>query len=280
MRNFFKNKPILVTIVAVVLLIILAASTSGDRTASFFENIVGGIVKPIQSAGSSLTGGITGFFERIFSSSDADKENEQLRIKNENLERQMQSYEEMRLENERLKELLNFVTTSVDYEYVGGRVIGASTNKWFGVFTVNIGRNNGVEENMTVVNSEGVVGRVIEVGASWCKVASIIDSSTSMSVIVQRTRDNCMVRGALNEQSGDDNLFLYYLASNNDLVPGDAIVTSGIGENVPKGLKVGTVKEVLRTNDDSRQSNAIITPAVDFEHIEEVLIITGVKEQQ
>lgn len=116
---------------------------------------------------------------------------------------------------------------------------------------------------MSVVCADGLVGRIIEVGANWSKVTAIIDASSEVSVMVERTRDIGVVRGAFS--TADDNqLELYYLPSGFDLVPGDRIVTSGMSSIFPKSIVVGTVSEVTRRSAEGTQSNAIIEPAVDF----------------
>lgn len=126
---------------------------------------------------------------------------------------------------------------------------------------------------MPVICADGLVGRVTEVGATWSKVTAMIDAETSVPVMVERTRDNCMVRGVLNTVDSEAGMELYYLPRDRtDLVPGDTVITSGIGGIYPKGIKIGSVREVLTSDGEA---NAIISPSVDFVHIEEVFIITG-----
>ena len=127
---------------------------------------------------------------------------------------------------------------------------------------------------MPVVNAYGLVGKVTDVGATWCKVTSIIDGSMNVSVMVERTRDNGIVKGSLAVGSDGYNLELSYLPSGSDLVPGDKIVTSGLGGgSYPKAISVGIVTEVIRRTDDSEMRNAIVEPSVDFLHLEEVMVL-------
>ena len=129
-----------------------------------------------------------------------------------------------------------------------------------------------------MVNSKGLVGRVSSVSANTCKVTSIIDSTSDVSVMVERTRDYGFARGILNVDE-KEKLELYYLPSGYDLVPGDNILTSGIGGIFPKGIAIGTVTEVSRANEDTEDRNAIIQPAVDFLRLEEVMIV-NMEEQE
>lgn len=258
---------------AILILCILALSTSGDRTLTWIESAVGTVVQPIQTFASNASNGIIGFFQRLFKTTDADKENEQLKLRIAQLEQAQYELEQLKLENERLKELLNYSEIDQNYEYVTATVIAKNQGVWFEVFTINAGRKHGIEKNMPVVNASGLVGRVTDVGATWSKVTSIIDPRSTASVMVERTRDRGMIQGLLTNGS-DHILELYYLRSGSDLVPGDVIVTTGLGDVFPKGIRVGTVSEVMRTADDgTEQRNALVKPAVDFGHIEEVMVI-------
>ena len=275
-KSFLQNKPILITIIAVVLLAVLALITSGERTASWIENAVGTVFTPIQSFASSASNAIIDFFENLFNTTDADRENVQLKRHIAELEVALDNYEELQRENTRLRELLNYAETLHDMKYTSASVIGTSGTVWFDMLTLNAGRNQGVELGDPVVNGDGLIGIVTDLGATWCKVTCIIDAQQSVSVLVDRTRDNGFVRGVIAGGDRGNMLELYFLKSGGDLVPGDKIVTNGLGEtSIPKGLTIGTVSEVIMdTTGTGSETNAIITPAVDFRHIEEVMIIT------
>lgn len=272
MRNLFKNKPLLILLVAMLLLAALAFATSGTRTMSVIESAVGAVTRPIQGFASRSADSIIGFFRRVFASTDADKENEQLKAYIAQLEESQSGMEELRQENDRLKELLNYIEDDTQSDRVTARVIGMSQSVWFDVFTINAGRNHGISEDMPVVCADGLIGRVTDVAATYSKVTSIIDPGSSISVMVQRTRDNAMARGLFNPLN-DNQLELYFLPSGGDLVPGDVIVTNGLGGVFPKGITVGTVREVTRATDEPTGRNAIIQPSVDFRYIEEVMVI-------
>lgn len=279
MRGLFKNKPLLILLVAALLLGVLALATSGNRTATWVENAVGTVTTPVQSFASQASAAITGFFQRIFKTTDADQENAQLKVKLAQYEQIEQRLAEEQQENERLRALLNYAEEQEFSSYVTARVIGMDQGVWFSVFTINAGRKQGIEEDQPVISSSGLVGRVTEVGATWSKVTAIIDTTSAVSVMVERTRDNGMVRGLLSGD-GSELLELYYLPAGSDLVPGDIIVTNGVGGIFPKGVVLGTVIEVSRQGTDSEAGNAILQPAVDFQHIEEVMVLTNAAEAE
>ena len=234
MRRLLENKPLLIAMVAVILLLLLAALTSGGRTLTFVESTVGTVLQPVQSFASRASDSIISFMENLLNTTDADVENQQLKVYVSQLEQSLSEMDSLRTENERLKQLLAFADSTPDLTYVTGSVIGRSQGIWFDTFTINLGRSQGVEKNMPVVNANGLVGHVTDVGATWSKVVAIIDSSVSVSVMVERTRDSGMVRGMLEAGNDADKLELYYLPSDSDLIPGDKIVTSGIGGSTQK----------------------------------------------
>lgn len=279
MKNIFHNKPLLILIVAIILLIVLALATSGSRTVSAAESAIGAVIGPVQGFAARASDAIIAFFQRVFSTTDADKENEQLRAYIAQLEEAQSGVKEMEQENARLKELLSYVQEDENNAYITARVIAKNQSVWFDVFTINAGRNQGVKENMPVLCGDGLVGRVTDVAATYSKVTSIIDTTSNISVMVQRTRDNAMARGVFNTTK-DDMLELYYLPEGGDLVPGDVIVTNGLGGVFPKGVTVGTVTEVSRATEEVNVRNATILPAVDFRHLEEVLVMVQTEAEE
>ena len=282
MRDLFKNKLFIVLVIALVILGGLAAFTAGNRAAvTWVEDAVNTVAQPIQRFSVRASNSIIDFFERVFKTSDADRENEQLKVRIAQYEIMENELDNLRQENERLKELLNYADTVEDYERVTAPVIGRSQGIWFNQFTVGAGRNQGVEEDMAVINGTGLVGRVTSVSANTCKVTAIIDSTSDVSVIVERTRDYGFVRGLLEAGGGDDTMELYFLPMGNDLVPGDVLVTSGADGVFPRGLSVGSVLEVSRSSEDAEDRDALVSPTVDFLRLEEVVILTrGPQEEE
>ena len=261
-------------VIAIVLLLVLAFFSASSRTIPWLENAVGVIVRPVQTFAFKASNSIAGFFSNLFNTTDADLENARLKQQLALFEQTKLDYAELAKENERLRALLNYSGSIGDFEYVTAKVIGRSSGVWFDTLTINIGRSRGIEVGMPVISGDGLIGKVTDVGLNWCKVTSIIDSTVTVAVTVERTRDNCMVRGVFNTASSASKLELYYLPTDlTDLVPGDIIMTSGIGGIYPKGIRVGTVEEVMLDTDTSG-INAIVAPSVDFLHLEEVMVIT------
>ncbi len=281
MRDLFKNKLFIFLVIALVILGGLAAFTAGNRAAvTWVEDAINTVAQPIQRFSVRASNSIIVFFERVFKTSDADRENEQLKVRIAQYEIMENELNNLRQENQRLKELLDYADTVEEYERVTAPVIGRSQGIWFNQFTVGAGRNQGVEEDMAVINGAGLVGRVTSVSANTCKVTAIIDSTSDVSVIVERTRDYGFVRGLLEAGGGDDTMELYFLPMGNDLVPGDVLVTSGADGVFPRGLSVGSVLEVSRSSEDAEDRDALVSPTVDFLRLEEVVILTHGPEEE
>ncbi|NCB32112.1 MAG: rod shape-determining protein MreC, partial [Clostridia bacterium] len=210
MRDLFKSKLFFLLLIVVVILAILAISTATDRAAvTWVEDTVNTVSQPFQKFSVRASNAIIDFFERLFKTTDADKENEQLRVKIAQYETMESELASLRQENERLKTLLDYADTLEGYAYVTAPIIGRSQGVWFNEFTIGAGRNQGVAEDMAVINGLGLVGRVSSVSANTCKVIGIIDATSDVSVMVERTRDYGFVRGNLSA-GGDDTMELYY----------------------------------------------------------------------
>lgn len=176
-----------------------------------------------------------------------------------------------KLELERLRSLYDLDKRYADYPKIGARVIGKDPGNWYEVFIIDKGTDDGITVNMVVMAGNGLVGRIIEVGPNYSKVRSIIDDSSSVSGKVLRTSDICAVSG--DKQMGDEGYCLVeYIQDDANLIEGDEIVTSHLGEIYPPGILVGTIKSI-EADPNKLSKTAILEPVVDFKHLEEVLVI-------
>lgn len=194
-------------------------------------------------------------------------QNERLRNEINFLKNRINELNEIKLENKRLSELLSLKQKSI-YKVIASRVIGRSADSWSSVVIIDKGTYRGLRRGMVAVNHLGLVGRVIDVGISTSKIMLINDSNFAVSAVVQRSRQEGLVSGALGS-----NLVMRYLPKDADIKPGDSVVTSGLTEVYPKGILIGTVVDVDREF-SGLSLYAVIKPAVDLAGIEEVLIIT------
>ena len=182
------------------------------------------------------------------------------------LKRENSRYQELLLANKRLRDLLNF-QEGTDEPILAARVIGWDSSGLFKSIIIDKGKDDGLKINMPVVNSEGVVGRVISVSPNYAQVLLITDQNSAVDGLVQGSRGRGMLKG-----DGSSECFFDYVIKTHDINTDDTIVTSGLGRIFPKGLYLGIVK---RINDSPNKlfKDVRVIPAVDFSKLEEVLII-------
>ena len=190
----------------------------------------------------------------------------------ENIKLQQDRYE---LTN--LRELYNLDSQYDEYEKIGARIIAKDSGNWFHTFVINKGSRDGLMIDMNVMAGSGLVGRIVDVGPDWSKVMSIIDDNSNTSGMVLSTSDNLMVRGDL-EQYAEGMIRFEMLIDNADrVVEGDKIVTSNVSDKYLPGILIGYIAKI-NVDSNNLTKSGLITPAVDFEHLEEVLVITQLKQ--
>jgi len=252
--------------------------TSGQRESlTRVEEIVGDIISPVQGFMYRIATSVSQFFQSIAERQQMLKEYEVLKERVAQLEQQQLQMDEAIRENQRLKKLLDFKEEKDNFIVEGVRVTGKNPGNWFNTITIDKGSEDGITVNMAVINDQGLIGRVIDVGKNWATVRTIIDGQSSIAAIVERTRDNGMVKGN-NTLTFEDGLCrMINLPLDSDIVAGDRVITSGFGEIFPKGILIGEITEVLDEERDMYKT-AIVEPYVDFLRLEEALVIRKVDE--
>lgn len=185
----------------------------------------------------------------------------------------MANYNELVAENMRLRQLLRFKTSSNQFDLASAHIIARDFGYGMKVFTIDLGRNQGIKENMPIVAPGGVVGFVSEVFANSAKVQSLLDPRTSVGVIVQRPESR-LVSIVKGDVSTATNLQLVDIPKDADVLEGDTLITSGFGGIYPKGIIVGYVGEI-KTNSEGYVNTAQVQPAVNFYKLEEVFVVIG-----
>ncbi len=274
----FRPKAWMVLAAVLVLLVVAFFSTFyviGGNQLKAVSSIAGSAAAPAVSGANGFAVSIRNFFDRLLGLRDIDKEYKQLKIRVQQLEAASQFALDLQEENERLNALLGLPEEYPDFTFLPARVIGREPGSWFINFTLDRGSQNGVEKGDTIVTEDGLVGRVEAVGMYWCKVISIIDRQNSVSVMIERSRDNGTVDGATDPQSGEPLCDITNLPLDADITPGDRVISTDLGGFYPKGLAVGEVVSVARGK--NQLSSAVMKPYVDFAHLENVLIITSTR---
>jgi len=276
--RFIKKPSLVIVIMVSISLAVLMFYTSGGRyRLTSLESFIGQVFAPFQKGLYTASSAVYNFFSEIGEWRNMEKNYEELKTKVANLEKELIKLEELENENSRLKKLLEFSNENEEFIVTGARVIAKNPGNWFNLITIDKGEKDGVAVNMAVVTEEGLVGRVIEVAASWSKVRTIVDGQSAVSGIIQRNRDNGIVKGNNNLGSEDGMCRMIYLPEDSSVVEGDKVITSGLGDIFPKGIYIGEVKEVIKEERDLYKT-AIIEPGADFQRLEEVLVVMSTRE--
>ncbi|MDD3851269.1 MAG: rod shape-determining protein MreC [Firmicutes bacterium] len=272
MSKLYKNRSIIMVAVAAIIIIVIIAVTSMDRLqVSGPENLIGVLIKPVAGSVTSVVNAIRNSITGLAEIGSLKETNKMLNQQIITLRAQIREVEALIQENERLREMLYFKDTHSEFDLIGCSVIGKSPENTSSVFIINKGLENGIIRNMPVVNSKGLVGQVIEVGSGLAKVMPFNDQRSSVSILVNRTRDTGILKGDISfDITGS-------ISPEAAIVEGDDIVTSGMGGIYPKGLYVGKITGIS-IGDRQLLKSIKVEPAVDFDKLEEVFVLKHVEE--
>ncbi|MFP4020893.1 MAG: rod shape-determining protein MreC [Halanaerobium sp.] len=272
--DFNRNTLISAFIIFIILISVFLYFTGIDLPLlNWLSDIIYNTITPILNLIHHLVESVKDFFRTLFSIDEVNQEIKDLRQKNSVLERQVLFLENINRENKRLRELLDF-EEKVDFEMVGAEVIANSPSVWEKTITINRGSKDGLEKRMPVITYNGyLVGRVENLGRSSAQVRLIIDHDFVVGGIIARTdsREIGLVRGS--GRSDRPNM-MDNIAWDADIQEGDTVLTSGLSNNFPAGLKIGEVAGVETDNYGLSQKSEINLYLNNIT-LEEVMVITN-----
>lgn len=204
-------------------------------------------------------------------------ENKELKSQIDDLTSQINKTKLEQYELDNYRELLELDNQYADFDKIAAHVIAMDGTNWFSTFTIDKGSKQGIAKGMNVIAGSGLVGIVTDVGPNYSKVRSIIDDSSNVSAMVLTTKDNFNVSGSLMNMNKDKVLPFSELRDENDKVQqGDPVVTSYVSDQYQQGLLIGYIYSV-EDNANNLTKSGYITPVVDFQHLQDVLVITEIK---
>lgn len=187
----------------------------------------------------------------------------------------MKVYEQESYELKRLQELLELQERYADYNTIGARVIATDSTNWFSIFIINKGSDDGVQVGCNILSGNGLAGIVTEVGSNYAKVRAIIDDNSNVSANVSGTKTLCTVSGDL-AAIDDGYINVGYINKSDTIEDGAELVTSHVSNKFLPGLLIGYVTEVeMDANNLTKSAKCV--PAVDFNNLQEVLVILDLK---
>ena len=272
MRQFFKNKFFYVmTVLALALTIVPSVFYSLGLT-FLFRDAVCVLLTPMQKVFNYATEAVDGFAAYFYKFDELIEENNALRERIAELEQQ--NYDAAQLE-ERSAWMSNFLELKnqhTDFKMLSASVTGRESGNYSKILTIDVGSGAGVTMNMPVITSEGIVGRITELGYNWAKVTTIVESQSSVGAYIERTEDAGICEGEF-ALSSDGLCRLSYLPAEAEVRVGDRVLSTGYGSVYPRGLVIGYV-ETVGINELTRSPDVTVKCAVDFSELTKVMIIT------
>ena len=267
----FKNK-LAVTIVLLSVAFCGMIIYSLQSDANGISSSVSTVVSPLQKIVYNINSRVKETVDFFLNFSEVKLENEELKKKNTKLANELIEYESLKDEVERLREALNFTESKNNYKYVGVNIIGYSGNYLSDGYIIDKGSNDGIDKNMVVVSSKGLVGKVTKVASNFAIVQSILNENIAVAVMDQQTREATGVLQGLSDKKDNNMTVVYNLPISSDVKEGDIIITSGLGKIYPKEIPVGTVVSVEEDNVRVMKS-AVVEPFVNFNEVEELFVV-------
>ena len=264
-----KKSGLLGIIITIVVLILIVIFSNKEANTSFFENFANKLVMPIQNGLTYVKNKVSGNSSFFTDISNLKTENKELQEKNSKLEQSLRELENIKTENETLKEYLGLTEKYGEYKTIPGYVINKEINNYSKTLIINIGKQDGIEENMTVIADEGLVGHVISVTDNTAKIRTIVDTSSSISCLMSSSKDSIVCKGTLDSNT---EIKAMYIQTDANLVQGDSVDTSGLGGIYPKGIHVGIIKKIVTTK-NMTDRYALVETAVDFNKLNTVLVV-------
>ena len=264
-----------VTVVAIILLIIIGATSIERASISKFEKTIGNILTPINKVSTNIGEKSSGFLYTIKNLAKILKENEDLKQEIETLKDENRKLENIIGKTDYLKRESELISQT-ELNLIDAQITSKEPGNWYDRFTIDKGSNHGIKNGQTVIQGienekgqvvEGIIGRVVDVGDNWAKIISIIDELNSTAFKIIRTQDGGIISGSI-----DGILNGYLFDYKADIIVGDKLYTSGLGENFVKEIYIGEVEQVIDIEEDLMK-RLVIKPAINFKKIYKVYII-------
>ncbi len=247
------------------LIIIISAQVKNESGHTILGSMIFNILTPVQVTTSKLINGLADKWQAYTNLTNIYRENQRLKQEVKNLQYQILSYNEIKINNKRLYKLLDF-NKKLQFPAIFAEIVAFDSSSFSYTITIDKGSSHGLDIDMPVISVDGVVGKIIKVTAWASQVQLIIDGNSALAAMDQRSRVRGVVVGL-----GKNYCNLKYIDLLQDVAPGDIIITSGEDNIFPKGLIIG--KAVTIRKKDSILQEIHLIPSVPFQKLEEVAVL-------
>lgn len=273
MKRFICSRFFVVVTVICLILTIVPATLTAMGFGNMVSSAVTTVLSPAQKLFSYVADGIGGFAEYFTEYDRLKEENEALRALLREMNDEVLYAEDLEAVNDWLFGYLELKREHTDLTLRPANVTGTGNGNYMTVFTLDCGTSHGVQEDMTVMTSDGIVGHIVEAGASWSKAVTFLEAGVSVGAVIERSGERGLVEGDFH-LSSRGMCRMTYLSADSDARVGDRVVTTGTGGVYPEGLVIGYVESV-ETDPLTRRRVAYIEAAADLSHLSRIMVITG-----
>ena len=274
--SYVTSRYILIALTAICL-IFISTSFFTDKLVAPLRDAVSMVVVPLQKGMNNLGLWTYDKYTTLQEISVVLDENKELKSKVDDLTEENNQLRQDTYELSRLRELYELDEKYPGYTKVGARIIEVTTDNWSKAFKVDKGSDDGIKKDMNVIAGGGLVGIVADVGKNYSIIKTVVEDNNSVSGMLIDTNDTCIVEGEI-DLSDSGLIKLTHFKSDITVRDGDKIVTSNISDKYLQGILIGYAKDVEPDSNNLTQSGYLV-PAVDFNNLQEVLIITEMKNQ-
>jgi rod shape-determining protein MreC len=264
---------IIACLLVIISLILLSYSIRQPSKVGFFRRLVLETAAPLANVITVSFEGLKETWNRYVFLVGLEEENRRLKKGNALLTQETIKYREGYLEGIRLQKLLA-LKERVNYPTIAARVIARDQTSIIKTILINKGTTHGLRVDLPVLSDQGVVGRIVEASSHVSKILLLIDESSNIDALVQETRIQGILQGA-----GSLGYSLKYVSKAETVNVGNIVISSGLSGLFPKGLLLGSVKSVDKT-DSGLFQKVDVAPFVDFARLEEVIVIVLNKDDE
>ena len=265
----------ILAICSVLCLIIILVSFRYSDGLGPVKTSVGTVLSPMQKGINSIGRNISNQIDNLKNIQNLQKENNNLKNEVNTISYENKILQQDKYELENLRNLYKLDQKYASYPKVAARVISKDTNNWYNTFLIDKGTDDGLAVDMNVLAGNGLVGIITEVGKNYSRVRSIIDDSSNVSGMFLKTSDTCIVTGNL--KLIDKGLIeVSNISKDADIKDGYEIVTSNDSYKYLQGILIGYISDISVDANNMTKSGHL-TPAVNFDKLDTVLIITELK---
>lgn len=258
--------------------ILMVFTISTNALSKPIHTTVGYIVVPFQQGISKVGGWLSRRSDELVQIKELLDENQKLKEQINDLTVENTLLLQDKTALVRLQQLYKMDRQYDSYHKVGANIISRDAGNWYSAFIIDKGEKDGLKLDMNVIADGGLVGRITGIGPNWSKVTSIINDNANVSGKTLSTSDTLMVSGDLEAMKEGKIRFSQLIDSKNVVAVGDKIVTSHISDKYLPNILIGYIYSI-ETDSNNLTKSGYLSPSVDFEHLEEVLVILESKEE-